>query len=63
MDISPRKIGQRIDGWRVIAPAELGSPGAEHVIASVGSKGARAEIRGFLLARGHREGPDFTCAA
>jgi len=63
VDISPRKIGQRIDGWRVIAPEQLGPPGAEHLIASVGSKGARAEIRAFLQARGHREGPDFTCAA
>ncbi len=62
VDISPRKVGQKIEGLPVIAPAELG-PAAGHLIAAVGAKGARAEIRAFLERAGWVEGRDFTCAA
>jgi len=63
VEVNPRKIGQRIDGVKVIAPESLESPGALHLIAAVGSPGAREEIRAFLRERGWVEGPDFTCAA
>jgi glycosyltransferase involved in cell wall biosynthesis len=63
VDLSPRKVGQRVDGWPVVRPEALGPPGSEHVIAAVGAKGAREEIRAFLAGRGWSEGPDFTCAA
>ena len=46
----------------MIAPDALGPP-AGHLIAAVGAKGARAEIRAFLTERGWVEGRDFTCAA
>ncbi len=63
IDVNPRKLGQRIDGVRVDAPSQLGPPDGTHVVAAVGAKGARAEIRAFLAARGWLEGRDFTCAA
>ncbi len=63
VDVNPRKVGQRVDGVPVVAHDALPPPGAAHLIAAVGAKGARAEIRAYLDARGWREGPDFTCAA
>jgi len=63
IDVSPRKVGQRVDGWEVIAPDALGAPCRAHLIAAVGAMGAREEIRAHLRARGWQEGRDFTCAA
>lgn len=63
IDVHPRKVGQRIEGVEVVAPSALGGPApGEHLVAAVGAKGARAEIRAFLAARGWEEGRDFTCA-
>ncbi len=62
IDVHPRKIGQRIEGVEVVAPNALGGPDGRHLVAAVGAKGARAEIRFFLAARGWEEGRDFTCA-
>jgi glycosyltransferase involved in cell wall biosynthesis len=62
VDISPRKVGQKIEGLPVIAPESLGPPRG-HLIAAVGAKGARAEIRTHLERAGWVEGRDFTCAA
>lgn len=63
VDVSPRRVGQRIDGLPVIGPEALGTPDGLHLVAAVGAKGAREEIRAFLRARGWAEGEDFTCAA
>lgn len=63
VDVSPRKVGQRIDGWPVLAPSALTQARRGHVIAAVGAKGAREEIRAFLEAAGLEEERDFTCAA
>ncbi|HLL53517.1 MAG TPA: glycosyltransferase [Myxococcaceae bacterium] len=63
VEVSRKKVGQRIDGIPVIAPDALPPPSELHLIAAVGAKGAREEIRGFLRARGWSEGRDFTCAA
>jgi glycosyltransferase involved in cell wall biosynthesis len=62
VDLHPRKVGQRIEGVPVIAPQALGPP-RPHLLAAVGAKGARAEIRAFLVAAGWREGEQFTCVA
>jgi glycosyltransferase involved in cell wall biosynthesis len=61
-DVDPRKIGTRIDGVGVSSHVDLPPPG-EHLLAAVGAKGARAEIRAHLSARGWREGEHFTCTA
>lgn len=62
VEVHPRKVGQRIEGVEVVAPDALGGPDGTHLVAAVGAKGARAEIRAFLAARGWQEGRDFTCA-
>lgn len=62
VEVSAKKIGNVIHGAPVVSPEALGAPEG-HLIAAVGAKGARAEIRAFLTARGWVEGRDFTCAA
>jgi hypothetical protein len=63
VDVSPKKIGQRLEGIPVIAPREVGPPNGTHLIAAAGSKGAREEIRRHLASLGWTEGEHFTCAA
>lgn len=64
VELHPRKIGQRLEGIPAIHPEALAPPAPErHLLAAVGAKGARAEIRGWLVGRGWREGRDFTCVA
>lgn len=62
VELNPRKVGQRIHGAEVIAPRSLGPPGDCHLVAAVGAKGAREEIRAHLEERGWREGVSFTAA-
>ena len=58
IDIDPKKIGSSYLGIPIISPEEL--PGSVPLIlACVGSRGARAQIRDFLLKRGLVEGQDF----
>ena len=47
---------------RLVSHEEVGPP-AGHLVAAVGAKGAREEIRAFLVQKGWLEGRDFTCAA
>jgi len=63
VDVSPRRVGQRIDGIPVIGLDAVPQPSGYHLVAAVGAQGARAQIRAFLEARGWAEGADFTCAA
>ena len=63
IDVSPKKIGQRIEGVPVVAPDDVGPPRGTHLIAAAGSKGAREEIRQHLGHLGWTEGAHFTCAA
>lgn len=64
VDLNPRKIGQRIHGARVVLPDDLREPSREeHLLSAVGAKGARAEIRAWLVSRGWVEGTHFTCVA
>jgi len=62
VELHPRTSGTRIEGVSVIAPDELG-PARQHLLAAVGAKGARAEIRAWLTARSWVEGEHFTCVA
>lgn len=61
IDVHPRKVGTRLEGLPVVGPADVGAPRG-HLVAAVGAKGARAEIRAHLAALGWKEGADFTCA-
>jgi cellulose synthase/poly-beta-1,6-N-acetylglucosamine synthase-like glycosyltransferase len=63
VELHPRRIGQRIQGARVIAPEELGDPGALPLVVSVAGADARGLIRAELTQRGFREGADYVCAA
>ena len=58
VELHPRRIGQRIQGAPVIAPAELGAPGALPLVVSVAGADARGLIRAELdaprLPRGRR---------
>jgi glycosyltransferase involved in cell wall biosynthesis len=63
VDVDKRKIGQRIDGVPVVEPGEVRAPHGDKLVAAVGAKGARDEIRAFLKPRLWREGVDFWCAA
>lgn len=67
VELHPGRVGQRIQGAPVIAPAELplvSAPGAgPFIIASVARPGPRAEVRQALAALGFQEQRDFVCAA
>jgi cellulose synthase/poly-beta-1,6-N-acetylglucosamine synthase-like glycosyltransferase len=63
VELHPRRIGQRIQGARVIAPHELGAPGTLPLVVSVAGAEARGLIRADLARRGFREGADYVCAA
>jgi hypothetical protein len=61
VDLDPRKIGQQIHGAPVIAPSDIARYRHAYVLAAVGQRPARAEIRCALHAAGFRE-PDDYCA-
>jgi len=64
VELHPRKVGQRSHQAEVIHPDALGGPEPKvQLLAAVGARGARAEIREALAARGWVEGRDFTCVA
>ena len=59
VDVDPRKIGQRIDGVPVIDHHELPAPQGHKLIAAVGAKGAREDIRAYLQTRAWCEDVDL----
>ena len=63
VELHPRRIGQRIQGAPVIAPKDLGAPGALPLVVSVAGADARGLIRAELARRGFREGSHYVCAA
>jgi hypothetical protein len=63
VDLHPGRIGNRIAGAPVIAPADLGAPAAHRLLVSVAGAGPRNEIRAELALGGWRERADFVCVA
>lgn len=63
IDIAPKRGGGHSRGTPIRYYEEVGAPGAEFVVSYVGKRGAGDFIRGFLLARGWREGEHFLLAA
>jgi len=61
VDLDPRKIGQTIHSAPVIHPSAIGDYVGSYVVAAVGSKKARTEIRIALRAAGFSE-PEDCCA-
>lgn len=65
VDVSPKKVGTKVQGVEVFGHDALRGPDGEgiHLLAAVGSKGGRGELRALLTSRGYVEGRDFTCCA
>lgn len=65
VDLDPDRIGRRVRGIPVITYDQVGHGkyAGALLLAAVGSRGAREEIRGRLSARGYREPGDFICVA
>jgi glycosyltransferase involved in cell wall biosynthesis len=63
VELHPRRIGQTIQGARVIPPAALARPLGLPLLVSVAGATARAQIRGELARLGFRERRDYVCAA
>jgi hypothetical protein len=65
VDVNPKKVGTKVQGVDVFGHEALTGPaeGGVHLLAAVGSKGGRAELRSLLTMRGYVEGRDFTCCA
>ncbi|MBI5548525.1 MAG: glycosyltransferase [Deltaproteobacteria bacterium] len=63
VDVDPAKIGHPLQGVDVVAPQSLGGFNGVHLVAAVGTRGARALIREHLAGKGWLEGDQFTCIA
>jgi len=60
VEIDPRKLGQTIHGAPVVGIDTL-APGQGKMLISVGTQGARAQVRSMASTRGLVEGVDFLC--
>jgi hypothetical protein len=63
VEVHPRRLGQRIAGVPVIAPATLAARAREPLVVAVAGAEARGLIRAELSRLGFRESSDFVCAA
>ncbi len=63
VELHPGRLGQTIQGARVIPPRALAEHASLPVVASVAGLTARTEIRETLDRLGRREGRDYVCAA
>lgn len=60
LDVDPRKQGRTLHGAPVTAPDDVRA-GAEKILVTVGTRGARDGIRDWARRAGLREGEDFVC--
>src|SRR5690606_35843348 len=58
VDVAPRKVGGSARGAPILGPDALPSRGGPPLLVAVAARGARAEIRDHLRARGWIEGRD-----
>jgi glycosyltransferase involved in cell wall biosynthesis len=63
VELHPGRLGNRIHGAPVIAPAALRDLPRRPILVSVAGAGPRAEIRASLTAMGFHERDDYLCAA
>jgi len=63
LEVSPRKVGQRIDGVPVLSPDVLRERCADFIVVSVAGTGPRREIEARLSRWGYVAGRDFVFAA
>jgi glycosyltransferase involved in cell wall biosynthesis len=60
VEVDPRKIGQIVHGSPVVGIAAL-APHHDRILVTVGTRGARSQVRAFAVQAGLREGEDFVC--
>jgi hypothetical protein len=60
VDVDPKKIGRVLHGARVVGPAEV-APSGRKMLITVGTRGAREQVRNWAHGAGFREGDDFLC--
>jgi len=60
VDVDPRKISRTLHGARVAGIREV-TPTSGRMLATVGTRGARQQVRAWAMAAGFREGLDFLC--
>lgn len=60
VDVDPRKIGRTLHGALVVPPAEINRLRGKMLV-TVGTRGARGDIRSWAAAAGLEEGADFVC--
>jgi len=60
VDVDPKKIGRVLHGAPVVGPGEV-APGTGKMLVTVGTRGARQQVREWALGAGFREGEDFLC--
>ena len=62
VDVDPRKRGRTLHGAPIVGPDEV-SPGKWKMLATVGVRGARHQVRNWARSAGFSEGEDFLCVA
>ena len=60
VDVDPRKIGRNLHGAPILGPDEA-KPGKEKMLVTVGTRGAREQVRNWAEGAGFREGFDYVC--
>lgn len=63
IDVHPRRVGQAIQGARVVSPETFFEKGKQFVVVYVSSRGAREVIVKALVDNGYAEGISFICAS
>lgn len=60
VDLDPRKVGKTLHGAPVI-PEYAVNPGTGPMLVTIGTRGARGQVRNWALGRGLRELVDYVC--
>jgi cellulose synthase/poly-beta-1,6-N-acetylglucosamine synthase-like glycosyltransferase len=60
VDLDPRKVGKILHGAPVV-PEHEAAPGSGPMLVTIGTRGARGQIRQWAAGRGLVEGVDFIC--
>lgn len=60
VDVDPRKIGRTLHNAPVVAPDKM-TPGNGKMLITVGTRGARDDVRSWAVQAGFREGENFLC--
>ncbi|HEY6874598.1 MAG TPA: glycosyltransferase [Geobacteraceae bacterium] len=60
VDVDPRKIGRVLHGAPIAGPDEA-VPDGRKMLITVGTRGAREQVRNWATTAGFREGGDFLC--